>query len=172
MHILEYLFPRQCLICSRVGFDICDKCFTTIKHTLPECFVCNKLSNGYRCHKKCFNISVQCLTGWYLTKSLRLNLDKQKSLQIYSSYIYLLNKLVSGIQLDNYKIYPLSSTRNQRINDYLASFLRNKIGKNNQKNVLIIGEYIDDINSFKKQITEFSLKEPGDVKAILLFKNS
>ncbi|KKP55751.1 MAG: hypothetical protein UR49_C0031G0001, partial [candidate division WS6 bacterium GW2011_GWF2_33_92] len=43
---------------------------------------------------------------------------------------------------------------------------------NNQKNVLIIGEYIDDINSFKKQITEFSLKEPGDVKAILLFKNS
>ncbi|OGC38018.1 hypothetical protein A2436_03010 [candidate division WS6 bacterium RIFOXYC1_FULL_33_9] len=112
------------------------------------------------------------MTGWYLTKSLRLNLDKQKSLQIYSSYIYLLNKLVSGIQLDNYKIYPLSSTRNQRINDYLASFLRKGIDRNNQKNVLIIGEYIDDINSFKKQITEFSLKEPGDIKAILLFKNS
>lgn len=54
--ILNFFYPKSCCICNLYGYYICPTCKKLFKRNLPECYVCRRLSPGYRTHAKCKNI--------------------------------------------------------------------------------------------------------------------
>ena len=53
MNPLDIVFPKSCVICKRKGEYLCGRCHKLFKRELPECYVCRRLSNGYRTHEEC-----------------------------------------------------------------------------------------------------------------------
>ncbi len=53
MNILDTLFPKTCSICKRKGTYLCDRCEKLFKRTLPECYICRRLSSHYKTHSHC-----------------------------------------------------------------------------------------------------------------------
>lgn len=53
MDILDTLFPKSCTICSKHGNYLCDKCKKLFKKSLPECYICRRISQNYLTHKEC-----------------------------------------------------------------------------------------------------------------------
>lgn len=52
---METLFPKYCLICGKPGKSICDYCSKKFIPSLPECYICRRLSKGYKTHECCKN---------------------------------------------------------------------------------------------------------------------
>lgn len=50
------LFPPSCSICGRNGFYICPTCHKLFKKNLPECYICRRVSNGFKTHEKCKHV--------------------------------------------------------------------------------------------------------------------
>jgi len=50
---LDILFPKTCSICGKKGTYICNRCKKLFKRSLPECYLCRKLSPSYKTHEKC-----------------------------------------------------------------------------------------------------------------------
>jgi len=53
MNILDLFFPKSCTICSKQGEYICKNCRKLFKRTLPECYICRKISPQYLTHNLC-----------------------------------------------------------------------------------------------------------------------
>ncbi len=53
MDILDILFPKTCSICKRKGTYLCSRCERLFKRTLPECYICRRLSSNYKTHSSC-----------------------------------------------------------------------------------------------------------------------
>lgn len=53
MNILDLLFPKSCSICSKQGEYICKECKKLFKRTLPECYLCRRISPQYLTHNSC-----------------------------------------------------------------------------------------------------------------------
>lgn len=51
--MLSFLFPKECLVCSKTGLWLCKTCQKNLFDTLPSCIVCKKLSNGFQTHSVC-----------------------------------------------------------------------------------------------------------------------
>jgi competence protein ComFC len=51
--ILDIFFPKTCIICKRKGTYLCSRCRKLFKRNLPECYLCRKLSSGYKTHEEC-----------------------------------------------------------------------------------------------------------------------
>lgn len=51
--ILDIFFPKTCTICKRKGTYLCKRCKKLFKRNLPECYLCRKLSSGYKTHEQC-----------------------------------------------------------------------------------------------------------------------
>jgi ComF family protein len=51
--ILDIFFPKTCTICKRKGTYLCSRCKKLFKRNLPECYLCRKLSLGYKTHEEC-----------------------------------------------------------------------------------------------------------------------
>ena len=51
--LLDIVFPKSCVICSRHGEYLCDRCKLLFKKTLPECYLCRRISAGYCTHSQC-----------------------------------------------------------------------------------------------------------------------
>jgi competence protein ComFC len=53
--MLHILFPKECLICSKIGLWLCKKCQKKLVQTLPTCYICKSLSNKYCTHNGCLD---------------------------------------------------------------------------------------------------------------------
>jgi ComF family protein len=53
MNLLDIVFPKGCIICKRKGEYLCERCKKLFKKELPECYMCRRISNGYRTHREC-----------------------------------------------------------------------------------------------------------------------
>lgn len=170
MSIIDYLFPKQCLLCSRIGYDICPKCIVKISHSLPSCCICNNLNNDYHTHTYCSTTDIQCFTGWYLTKEVKQKIERKKQLQIYSVHRYLLGLLINYLNINNIitnsKILPLPTDdfKTERLNRYLARCIRG----NNSNNLLYIGESTKDIDVLRKK-KRLLLQKPQHLQVLVLF---
>lgn len=51
--LLDMIFPKSCTICSRYGEYLCDRCKLLFKRSVPECYICRRISRGYHTHEKC-----------------------------------------------------------------------------------------------------------------------
>ena len=173
MNIVDFLFPKQCIFCSRVGYDICPNCLRGLVSTLPTCCICKKINNNYWTHRECLNPPIQCFTGWYISKELRKSLRRKESVGIYSPHSFLLEILIKrlGIEktLDRYSVREIASEDviTKRVNRNLAKELRRN--NPNKKNYLYIGEYIDKECDIKKLIKRLPKGEPFTCKIVCLF---
>ncbi len=174
MKLIDCIFPKQCLICSRIGEDICNHCLKGLTRTLPSCCICNKISNNYLTHPNCSNYHIQYFTGWYLTKDIETSLMRKKNYHLYSTYDLLLNNLINYLKIQDLinisNIYPIPS---ENKNDYLLNnHLSRKIAKkvNKVKNILFVGEYLSDTQNIINKTKGLSIKEPLNVHILVLFK--
>lgn len=172
MNLIEYLFPRQCIFCSRVGYDICPSCFKSLITTLPSCFVCRKLSHNSWSHDKCSDIHIQYFTGWYMSKELEKIVEKKRISGVYSLHEYLfkilINKLNMEEELLNSEIYPLLSENGptQKINIHLTKSIKNRHLSNNE--IFLIGESLP--KNFSMQQRGPLLKKSSHITILCLFE--
>ena len=175
MNIFDKIFPKYCLICSKIGKDICDNCLKGIPHTLPSCCICKKLSNEYHTHKDCSEVTFQCFTGLYISNSLKSELEKKINLGIYSTHLYMLEKMIERFSLNSIinssNIYPLESETKERkeLNSRLAMRLRASCKK--KENILLIGGCIESKEILLKQIKGL-YTEPLNLRILVLFEES
>jgi len=174
MKLIDYIFPKQCLICSRIGEDICNHCLKGLPHTLPSCCICNKLSNNYLTHTNCSIYNIQYFTGWYLTKDIETSLIRKKEYHLYSAYDFLLNNLIAYLKIEDLiyssHIYPIPS---QNKDDFcLNNHLSRRIPRTGNKgeNILFIGETLPDIQNVLNKAKGLSIKEPLNIHILVLFK--
>lgn len=176
MNILDHIFPKQCLICSRIGFDICDRCINSFSYTLPYCCICKKLSNGYWTHTKCFPKCIQCLTGWYESQEYGYVLEKRVDQGIYSVHSYMLKILVKRFNLEEYisksNIYHIKCSNSQEnsLNIYLAKSL-NTSQKKDSNQILFVGNRLENIEQLNLE-KEGLFKKPFNIKILTLFTQS
>jgi|GEM_PF-441292 ComF family protein len=52
-NLLDTIFPRSCSICKRKGDYLCDHCKKLFKRSIPECYICRKISPNYKTHYEC-----------------------------------------------------------------------------------------------------------------------
>lgn len=64
--LLDAIFPRGCIVCSKKGEYLCERCKKYFKRNLPECYVCRRISPMYKTHDVCKDVF--CLdslfVGW------------------------------------------------------------------------------------------------------------
>lgn len=170
MSIVEKIFPKQCLICSRIGFEICPKCLVKIPHSLPSCCICNNINNNYLTHRYCTDLSIQCFTGWYISKEIKYKLQRKKDLQIYSVHKFLLNTLINYLSISELTksstIYalPTNELKSKRLNTALARSLKRGKGDG----LLFVGGEIESIEFLKKE-KGLLLKKSPHLQVLTLF---
>ncbi|MFA5622652.1 MAG: hypothetical protein WC981_00210 [Candidatus Dojkabacteria bacterium] len=170
MPLLDYIFPPQCAICSRVGYEICDYCLLHIPKALPSCCVCKRISTYGVTHKECSFIDTPLLSikGWNMDDRYLRELEKKKGLNIYSIYRYLLFKIVKCSKLEEKisksVIYPMYSESKDifNLNKYLAVSLN---GQRKKDGTILVGESLISLDILKEQIE--SIKKDS-IKEILL----
>lgn len=99
--ILEFLFPTYCLACTKRGSLLCSRCRKDLSPTLPECYICRKISNRYTSHTKCLkpNSLSYLFIFWQYNKTAKTLLKQYKYsrvLDIRSLFIDLMNQLLSS----------------------------------------------------------------------------
>lgn len=174
MNPINYIFPRYCLICSKLGEDICDECIKRLIHKLPSCCICKRLNNNYFTHRKCSKISIQFFTGWYLTEDIELKLRRKRQYGLFSIYEYLLKRLILYLDiqniLDESNICPIFSyeTDEYSLNKFLSKSLL--ISKRGNGNILFVGGHQGDIEGTINRIKGLPSKEPLNVRFLTLFE--
>ena len=59
-YLLDKLIPKQCVYCNRYGSVLCEGCKKQLRPTLPECFVCRKISKDFKTHNQCLKHASYC----------------------------------------------------------------------------------------------------------------
>jgi len=57
MAILDFVFPRKCLHCSKEGSYLCDRCVSNLREPLQVCPVCERFSIKGKTHSRCISLS-------------------------------------------------------------------------------------------------------------------
>lgn len=123
--LLDFLFPKNCLICQEHGSYLCQKCFKNLKFKDPHCPSCDKANTiGKFCSKcqKNFSFNGVLVAGDFkdtnlakLIKSYKYNFIKELGIPLGFFLINFLN--------NNIKPNPLLNTKgsdlNLNIEDYL-----------------------------------------------------
>lgn len=113
--LIDFVFPIFCLQCSRRGGWLCELCRKSLTPTLPECYICRRLSQSYLTHATCSpsdslrSMIPHCIPLWRynsLSRSLMSNFkfksyfDIEKALELIISsrlpQIHNIEKLLSG----------------------------------------------------------------------------
>ncbi len=174
MTLLDYIFPKMCVVCSKVGKDICDNCIKKLTHTLPCCAICNKVNKGYISHDSCFNIKISFYTGWYLDKNIEYILSSKNLQSSFSFYTYLFDILVNYINIEqivqNSYALPIYSEdiKENMINKHLVNHI--KSNNKNKGNTLFIGYTYNQNNTIVNNIKRLPTRESSSVKFLTLFK--
>lgn len=76
MGVIDCLFPKFCIFCSKQGDYVCKDCVRGFQRCLPRCFNCKRLSNGFRCHNSDSCVKV-C---WYIDREMEICFKRQSEL--------------------------------------------------------------------------------------------
>ena len=170
MLLINSIFPKQCVFCSKIGEDICNNCLKKIPHSLPQCPICHKLNNGYYTHKKCSSKPIQCFTGWSISREQEFKLKQKASKGITSVYRYLLRNMISYLQIEeivkNSFILPIHSE------DHTIYTLNNTLCKEfkshgKKQYMLLVGFSIEEIDWVIKETK--TTPKYTEIKILTLF---
>jgi len=100
MNILDLLFPKSCTICSKQGEYLCRNCKKLFKRTLPECYICRRISPQYLTHNYCkreYSID-SAIILWEYNELSSTILKKYKYGGVYDVRITLLNLVTERLR--------------------------------------------------------------------------
>jgi predicted amidophosphoribosyltransferase len=150
MNIVDVIFPRQCVLCSRINNLICTRCLKKLIKTLPTCGVCLKVSTNYLTHTRCqreLPYPIQHIyTGWYKTVDRERVFATYKENEIYEHYTYLISELIREKKLEDLirssMIYPIKADckKDLGLNFHLARRVASLYKPKRRKKILFIGE--------------------------------
>jgi ComF family protein len=112
----DILFPKSCCICKKKGSYLCNYCKKLFKRSLPECYICRKISPDYNTHYKCKE------------KGNERSLDR-----VFVAWEY--NSL-SSILLKKYK-YNYVSSIEDTLSDFFIESIRNSTFDKNLRDTLL-----------------------------------
>ncbi len=96
-NILDIVFPRSCTICSKEGTYLCERCKKLFKRSLPECYICRRLSNDFQSHSSCMrNYSLTSVFVCWEYNSLTSTILKRYKY----SYVYDISESLVELFLD------------------------------------------------------------------------
>ncbi len=112
--MLNFLFPKECLICFKTGSWLCEKCRKNLFNTLPNCYICKKLSNKYQTHSNCKNTNSlkQVITLWkynQYSKKLIYNFKYKNRIQIGNFLFSLFKQKLEHLDFTNSIFIPTPS---------------------------------------------------------------
>lgn len=94
--MLELLFPTYCINCQRPGNYICMKCRKKLKNSLPECYICRRVSTQYLTHKQCRKNNLEAVfIGWRYD-----DIAKKILSQFKYRYAYKISKILANLLVD------------------------------------------------------------------------
>jgi len=141
--LLDFFFPRMCCICKRHGNYICDDCKKLLKHNLPECYICRRLSPSYASHclcKKTYSLD-NIFVAWeynHMSSSI-LKLYKYKNVQDISKILseLFLDAIAKSSFTNNLKDtllvpVPISNTRRNERGFNQMEYITKEVSKNFQ----------------------------------------
>ncbi len=93
--MFNLLFPTYCISCGRPGNYLCEICQKKLKNSLPECYICRRISNRYKTHEKCNKSGINyAFIGW------QYDIIPKKILSQYKyRYAYKLSEILSTLLL-------------------------------------------------------------------------
>jgi hypothetical protein len=141
MSLLDYIFPKQCIFCSRVGFEICNPCLKKISKALPSCFVCKRINTHGLVHKGCLDTEKKIfwIRGWNPNPTYIRFFTSRKEKHLYSIYALLMGILIKerGKEM-KVNVQPL--TRNS-LDIYLSKIISSY---SNSEILCLVGEKISN----------------------------
>jgi predicted amidophosphoribosyltransferase len=150
MVLIDYIYPKQCIFCSRIGNTLCLECKSKFLRTLPTCYLCSKLSKDFLPHTHCkegrSTYASHCYTGWYLTETIESKLSMFKENGICGLYKELVCDIIKFRKLESILqhsiIYPLKTTssRDTHLNNYLAKTLSEEYRGGIKNKIIYVGE--------------------------------
>lgn len=66
-NLISLIFPQSCASCGKIGSVLCNSCRNRLIPSIPECYVCRRLSQGFATHEKCLSIKspiTKAYIGW------------------------------------------------------------------------------------------------------------
>lgn len=97
--MFELLFPSYCINCNKPGAYLCMKCQKKLKPSLPECYVCRRISNNYSTHPGCNAHRIDsAFIGWQYDSVAKKILSQYKY-----RYAYKLSTILSSLLLERLK---------------------------------------------------------------------
>lgn len=161
--LYDYIFPKFCRLCSKRGLYICDRCRRDIFRSLPKCFVCKELSNGFKTHERCkkvLNIK-SCYISYLLPRDMEYLVKKDIENDMYELFKEILNYEI----INRYTVIPLVS-KNRNVSNINKSLC--KKFKNDKKDILLFSICLIDIIDIRKQIEKYKEEE---ITLYFLFEN-
>lgn len=164
MPILDFIFPKQCVRCSRVGYYLCPSCLKIFPKSLPSCCICKNLSPNGATHYKCnfMDIGIRHVKGWYENREFRKYLIQKSSGPIYDYYLFLISEVIQRNSLleslHSYKIFPLFGKRFKDINKRITKKYK-KYSDIKSKKLCLIGVQIEDIEELKINLSQLESVE-------------
>jgi competence protein ComFC len=154
-YLIDFLFPKECLICKKEGSYLCQKCLRSINYRETSCPNCNKInSTGEFCLKckKHFNLKGVLIAGNFNDKNLEKLIKSYKykfikdlgeRLGMFLFY-FLTNKIEvnpiiekikaqQGFKIKDYLIVPLPLSKKRfkwrgfNQSEILARFIQKKL---------------------------------------------
>jgi competence protein ComFC len=118
--MLNFLFPKECLVCLKVGSLLCNRCKKNLFPTLPNCYICKKLSNGYITHRGCKKQDSleSIITFWKYneySKKLIHNFKYKDRFQVSDFLFCLFEKKLEKIDFKNSLLIPLPSHKRKTL---------------------------------------------------------
>jgi len=97
--MFDLLFPTFCINCGKPGKYLCSICQKKLRNTLPECYVCRRISPQYLTHTKCNKWGIKALfVGWQYDDITKKILGQYKY-----RYAYKLSKIITDLLLERLK---------------------------------------------------------------------
>jgi len=156
MNLADLLLPKQCILCSRVGFDICNQCLTKIPKALPTCLICNKLSNYGLIHKECLDIEKEIcwIKGWNPLEKDLTAFESKKENNLFSIHIFLLRDLSERFEILK-KAFRIQTITNNLLDKDLSKKLHSNL---HSETLCFVGEKIEDKENLTTRIKKTSIK--------------
>ncbi len=118
--MLNFLFPKECLVCFKTGSWLCNRCQKKLLPTLPNCYICKTLSNNYKTHESCRrdNSLNQVITLWKYneySKKLMHNFKYKNRFQVGDFIFFLFEEKLKRLNLENSLLIPLPSHKTKTL---------------------------------------------------------
>jgi len=118
--MIHFLFPPECLVCSKTGSLLCQKCQKDLKPTLPSCYVCKKLSNNFATHPGCLkNSSLEKVVTFFkyneCSKRLIHNFKYKDRFKVADFLFSLFEYKLQSMDFKNSMLIPLPSHRSKML---------------------------------------------------------